>query len=77
MNTVLGSQAESLRAAVSCLWYFSDLQTSQVQTHTHHYLHRPPPRRQMPDHVKALVPYWHRAEHLRDPASPLSARPQV
>ena len=31
----------------------------------------------MPDYLPALGPPWHRAEHLRDPASPLPARPQV
>ena len=55
VNTVPGSRAESLRAPVSCLWCFTDLQTSQVQTHIHHPLHRPPPRTQTPDHLPALV----------------------
>ncbi|KAJ1346188.1 hypothetical protein KIN20_000914 [Parelaphostrongylus tenuis] len=71
-----GSRAESLRAPVSCLWCFSELQTSPLQTHAHHSLHRPPPRTQTPDHLPDLGPHLHRAEHFRDPASLLPACPR-
>ena len=77
VNTVPGSQAESLRVSVSCLWCFSDLPTAPLHTHAHHSLHIPPPRTQTPVHLTVIHPNWHRAEHLRDPASPLPARPQV
>ena len=77
VNTVPGSQAESLRAPVSCLWCFSDLQTAPLHTHAHHSLQRPPLRTQTHVHLRVINPHWHRAELLRDPASPLPARPQV
>ena len=77
VNTVPGSQAENLRAPVSCLRCFSDLQTAPLHTQAPYSLHRPPPRTQMPVHLTVIDPHWHRAEHLRDPASPLPARPQV
>ena len=51
--------------------------TAPLHTHTHHSLHRPQPRTQTPVHLTVINPHWHRAEHLRDPASPLPARPQV
>ncbi|CAM9154814.1 unnamed protein product, partial [Rangifer tarandus platyrhynchus] len=70
-------RAENLRAPVSCLCRFSELQTCPLQTHAHHSLHRAPPRTQTYDHLPALGPHWHRAEHYRDPASPLPAHPQV
>ena len=52
--------------------------TDSPQTHT-----RPPLSAQTSTedadtvHLTVIHPNWHRAEHLRDPASPLPARPQV
>ena len=51
--------------------------TATLHTHTHHSLHRPPPRTQTPVHLKVIGPHWHRSEHLRDPSSTLPAHPHM